>query len=83
VELGGLQRVRWHAGGLIALQDDGTGQARLVRIRIGRSGSSATAIEPLDNAAVSAGSPLTIAGDIAYYVATSSEGTTIRRVRLK
>ena len=80
--LGGLQRIRWTRGTLLALQQDGD-FTRMVRIRLSRQGQAATGIEPLDRGAASAGTALTISRDAAYYVATTKDGPAIRRVRLR
>ncbi len=56
VALTGLRRIRWHGGTLIALQDDGSGAARLVRIRINGGGTVATSIDRLDDSSAEAGS---------------------------
>ena len=83
VALTGLRRIRWHGGTLIALQDDGSGAARLVRIRINGAGTVATSIDRLDDSSAEAGSALTIAGNTAYYVAAAADGQAIRRVPLR
>jgi hypothetical protein len=80
--LGGLRRIRWTRGTLLALQKDGD-FTRMVRIRLSRRGQAATEIEPLDRGAASAGTALTISRDAAYYVATTKDGPAIRRVRLR
>ena len=80
--LGGLRRIRWTRGTLLALQTDGD-FTRMVRIRLSRRGQAATEIEPLDRGAASAGTALTISRDAAYYVATTKDGPAIRRVRLR
>jgi hypothetical protein len=80
--LRGLRRIRWSKGMLLALQeqDDTT---RVIRIRLSRRGHDATAVEPLDRGAASAGTALTISRDAAYYVANTSGGPAIRRIRLR
>jgi hypothetical protein len=78
----GLQRIRWSRGTLLALQKNGD-STRMVRIRLSRRGQAATAIEPLDRDAASAGTALTISRDAAYYVATTKDGPAIRRIRLR
>ena len=84
VALIGLRRIRWHRGSLVAIQDDGNGgDARLVRIRFARSGTTASALEILDDQASEKGSALTISSNSAYYVARSQDGPTIRRVPLR
>ena len=80
--LGGLRRIRWTRGTLLALQENGD-TTRMVRIRLSRRGQAVTAIEPLDRGAASAGTALTISRDAAYYVATTKDGPAIRRVRLR
>jgi hypothetical protein len=80
--LGGLRRIRWTRGTLLALQEHGN-STRMVRIRLSRRGQAATAIEPLDRGAASAGTALTISRDAAYYVAATKDGPAIRRVRLR
>ena len=80
--LGGLRRIRWTEGTLLALQENGD-TTRMVRIRLSRRGQQATAIEPLDRGSASAGTALTISRDAAYYVATTKDGPAIRRVRLR
>ena len=80
--LGGLRRIRWTRGTLLALQEHGH-STRMVRIRLSRRGLAATAIEPLDRGATSAGTALTISRDAAYYVAATKDGPAIRRVRLR
>ena len=80
--LGGLRRIRWTRGTLLALQKDGD-FTRMVRIRLSRRGQAATEIEPLDRGAASAGTALTISRDAVYYVATTKDGPAIRRVRLR
>jgi hypothetical protein len=80
--LGGLRRIRWTRGTLLALQENGDA-TRMVRIRLSRRGQAATAIEPLDRGAASAGTALTISRDAAYYVAATKDGPAIRRVRLR
>ena len=83
VALTGLRRIRWHGGTLIALQDDGSGAARLVRIRINGGGTVVTSIDRLDDSSAEAGSALTIAGNTAYYVVAAADGQAIRRVPLR
>ena len=80
--LGGLRRIRWTRGMLLALQEHGD-STRMIRIRLSRRGQAATAIEPLDRGAASAGTALTISRDAAYYVAATKDGPAIRRVRLR
>ena len=80
--LDGLRRIRWTRGTLLALQENGD-STRMVRIRLSRRGQAATAIEPLDRGAASAGTALTISRDAAYYVAATKDGPAIRRVRLR
>lgn len=80
--LGGLRRIRWTRGTLLALQKDGD-FTRMVRIRLSRRGQAATEIEPLDRGAASAGTALTISRDAAYYVTTTKDGPAIRRIRLR
>ena len=82
VMLTGLRRIRWHRGGLVGIQEE-DGGARLVRIRVARSGTRATAIEVLDGQVAAVGAALAISGDAAYYLATSGDGPIIRRVRLR
>ncbi|MGH9373902.1 MAG: hypothetical protein ACRD15_20500 [Vicinamibacterales bacterium] len=84
VTLKGMRRIRFSRGSLVAIQaDPEDGTDRLVRIRLARGGTRATAVEPLDNELASAGSALTISRDAAYYVATTDHGLTIRRVPLR
>ena len=80
--LGGLRRIRWTRGTLLALQENGD-STRMVRIRLSRRGQAVTKIEPLDGGAASAGTALTISRDAAYYVAITKDGPAIRRVRLR
>lgn len=80
--LTGLRRIRWTRGTLLALQENGD-STRMIRIRLSRRGQAATAIEPLDRGAASAGTALTISRDAAYYVAATKDGPAIRRVRLR
>jgi hypothetical protein len=82
VSLTTLRRIRWGRGGLIGIQEDGTG-SRLVRIRVNSNRHRATAIEPLDGDVQSTGTALTISRDAAYYVAKTPEGAAIRRVELR
>ena len=83
VTLTGLRRIRWYRGTLVAIQDDDRGGAgRLVRIRMGRSGRIASALEVLDDHTAEEGSALTVAGDSAYYVARTEQGPSIRRMPL-
>ena len=82
VTLTGLRRIRWHRGGLVGIQEE-DGGARLVRIRVARSGTRATAIEVLDGQVAAVGAALAISGDAVYYLATSGDGPIIRRVRLR
>jgi hypothetical protein len=77
-----LRRIRWSRGGLVAIQGEGTG-SRLVRIRLSANGRRATAVEPLDGDVQSVGTALTISRDAAYYVASTPEGATIRRVEIR
>jgi hypothetical protein len=82
VSLTTLRRIRWARGGLIGIQEDGTG-SRLVRIRLNSNRHRATAVEPLDGEVQSAGTALTISRDAAYYVANTPEGAAIRRVEIR
>lgn len=84
VALAGLQRIRWHRGSLIAIQDDGQGgDAKLVRIRFARSGRTASALEVLDDHEPEKGSALTVSSNSAYYLARGQDGPSIRRVPLR
>lgn len=83
VELRGLRRVRWHQDGLVALQAAGGGPGRLVRIRLTRNGTRASALEVLDEEAPAEGDALTVSRDAAYYVARTGRGPVIRRVPLR
>ena len=84
VNLKGLRRIRWNGGALVALQtDEDSGRERLVRIRLSRGGTAATAVQALDNQRPSIGPALTIWRDAAYYVARSENGPVIRRVLLR
>jgi hypothetical protein len=79
----GLRRIRWTRGALVAIQRDATGSDQLVRIRLDRNGTRASAVEPLDNHVAVDGSALTISRDAAYYVARTDTGPVIRRVPLR
>jgi hypothetical protein len=84
VDVAGLQRIRWSRGTIIGIRRDaGTGAATLVRIRLARKGTLASAIEPLDTGATSTGPALTIWRDAAYYVAKRAGAVAIRRVPLQ
>ena len=84
IDLMRLRRIRWNRGALIALQAPGENASeRLVRIRLSRSGTLATATDLLDNDIAAAGSALTISRDAAYYVAQTENGPVIRRVPLR
>jgi hypothetical protein len=84
VRLSGFRRIRWHRGSLVGIQADAqTGSDRLVRVRLARGGTRASAVEPLDKEWSSEGSALTIAHDAAYYVARTGKGPVIRRVSLR
>jgi hypothetical protein len=84
VTLTGLRRIRWYRGTLVAIQDDPGGEGqRLVRIRIGRAGRVASAVEALDDSTPEEGSALTISGNSAYFIGRSGDGPTIRRVPLR
>jgi hypothetical protein len=83
VAVTGLRRIRWRRGALVAIQRDESGSDQLVRIRLDRNGTRATAVEPLDNHVAVDGSALTISRDAAYYVARTDTGPVIRRVALR
>jgi hypothetical protein len=90
VTIDGLQRIRWYRGSLVAIQSTGdtagaggTAGTRLVRIRLSRSGRSASAVAVLDDHAAGNGSALTVSDDQAYYLAEDVDGPVIRRVPLR
>ena len=83
VSLSGLQRIRWHRGSLIALQDSGARGTRVVRIRLARGGTVASAVEELADHRATAGAALTVSRDAAYYVADAGGVPVIRRVDLR
>ena len=85
LDLGGLARIRWSHGSLIGLQSAGDGTHRVVRIRIGRDGRSATSIDVLDPSVRTPNpSAVTLSGDAFYYLAaTAGSEIAIRRVIIK
>lgn len=84
VTLEGLRRIRYGRGALLAIQAaPGNGAGRLVRIRLGQTGTLAERVEPLDGEVASDGAALTISRDAAYYVARTDRGPAIRRVPLR
>lgn len=84
IPLGGLVRVRWHNGSIVAIQKTGAGY-RAVRLRLARNGRTVTALDVLD-AAVDTADPsaTSIAADMLYYLAAEdADGAmVIRRVGL-
>ncbi|MEN3340173.1 MAG: hypothetical protein V7647_3849 [Acidobacteriota bacterium] len=84
VDLGGLTRIRWHAGALAGLQKAAEGAYRAVSISVDRRGRTATAIDVLDpRISISNPTAATVVGRILYYLA-NGEGSEmiVRRVTL-
>jgi hypothetical protein len=85
VDLGGLARIRWHEGSLVAIQQTAGGARRAVRIALNRAGRSATAVEVLDPSLSTADpTAASVAGGVLYYLA-NGEGTEmiVRKVVLE
>lgn len=85
VDLGGIARLRWHRGALIAIQQTGTGAYRAIRVALDRAGRTATAIEILDGSLPTTDpTAATVAGGVLYYLATGQGAEMIvRRVALR
>jgi hypothetical protein len=84
VAIGGITRIRWFNGSLIALQQSRSAH-RAVRIALGRNGRIASALEVLD-ASLSTSDPTaaTVSGGTLYYLASGDGAEMIvRKVALK
>jgi hypothetical protein len=88
-DLTGVERMRWHRGALVAIQADGPASSRrIVRIRLGRGGAQAQAVDVLSDVDDDGGRVLAmdVAGDEVYYLvapATTEGETAIRTATLK
>jgi hypothetical protein len=83
VSLEGVRRIRLYRGSLIAIQDrEEPSAARLVRIRLARSGTTASKVEVLDGEVPSAPAAMTVAGNDVYYLTDTDAGPVIRHVSL-
>ena len=83
VSLKGVRRIRLYRGSLIAIQHrEEPAAARLVRIRLARSGTTASKVEVLDGEVPSAPAAMTVAGNDVYYLTDTDAGPVIRHVSL-
>ena len=67
-DLGGVARLRWSNGSLIALQSAGKQLYRLIRIRVTRDGQTVTGVDVLDPEVRTSHPALTIVEGVAYYL---------------
>ena len=83
VSLKGVRRIRLYRESLIAIQDrEEPAAARLVRIRLARSGTTASKVEVLDGEVPSAPAAMTVAGNDVYYLTNTDAGPVIRHLSL-
>ena len=88
IQLGRIERLRWHRNSLIAVEAEADGSRRVVRFDLNRSGKSITAVTDLDAKIPAAAGPTfaTVAGDELSYLVVENGGSTaqftIRRLRL-
>jgi hypothetical protein len=82
-DLANLERIRWHAGSLVAVQKTGDATRRIVRLSLDSSGRRVTKVDVIDTAVpASASGAATIAGDAFYYLMSGERGTIVRKVAL-
>lgn len=83
VALGGLERLRWHQGALLAIQRQ-NGRARAIRLRLAPGGRVVTALDVLDDdLGTGHSSALTTTADTLYYLAQADGFAVIREVPLR
>ena len=72
-----IERIRWHANALLAVQADEAQIRRIVRFRLNGSGRAVTAATTLEAAVPAASGPtfLTLAGDDLSYLVAAAEET--------
>jgi hypothetical protein len=86
VDLSGVTWMRWHRGGIVAVQKNESGAYRLVRIRLDDSGRTARAVDSVDEAAVPASpTAVTIANNTLYCLVTAADKdeVVVKKVPLK
>jgi hypothetical protein len=86
IDLSGLTWLRWHRGGLVAVQKEGEGSYRLVRIRFDDAGRTARSIDPIDRAVVPANQASATIVDNVLYCLARTEGNdelVVKKIVLK
>jgi hypothetical protein len=86
IDLSGLTWLRWHRGGLVAVQKEGEASYRLVRIRLDDAGRTARSIDPIDRAIVPAAqSSATIVDNVLYCLARAEgrDELVVKKIVLK
>ena len=86
VDLSGLTWMRWHRGGLVAVQKTADGSHRIVRIRLDDAGRTARAVDGLDDTLVPSGATsATIADNVLYFLsrAPDKDELTVKKITLK
>jgi hypothetical protein len=84
LELRGFERVRFHRGMLAGVQSAPDGTRRLVRLRLGRAGTTVLSAETLDALeGVRGPLALDVRGSEVYYLVPGEPEAVIRRIQLK
>jgi hypothetical protein len=84
IDIGGLSRIRWHRGSLVAIQKGSGPNSRVVRIRLDRAGRVAVALEVLDpEVRMSNATAAAITDDVLYYLAAEGTDSVIRRIDIR
>jgi hypothetical protein len=83
VALDRLERIRWNGSALIAVQVDGDGSRRIIRLEMNARGTSITRATTLEVQAPTAGQTfVTLSGDELVYLNASSDEFVAYRVPL-
>jgi hypothetical protein len=82
--LQGLERIRWHRGTLLAVQADGKGASRILRLALNRTGTRVTAVEVLDDGvAMPDPTAAAVDGGVLFYLTQESGASIVRRIPLQ
>jgi hypothetical protein len=75
LELGRIERIRWHRNTLLAAQTDADGSRRIVRLELNTSGRAVTAATIVDASIPAAAGPtfVTVSGDELSYLVAGSD----------
>jgi hypothetical protein len=82
-DLGRIEKIRWHDGGLVIVTRTVAGESQIQRARMDSGGQAIARLQVLTTARDADPRTVTLSGPLLYYMVGGNDESTIRRTRLR